>query len=57
MSKRRGFRRFSILRERKALRFFACAKDLSHEPPDTVLPDAVAQGAEPLLIVGAMAGG
>jgi hypothetical protein len=39
------------------VRFFACEQDLSHEAPDTPLPEAVATGAEPLLIVGAMAGG
>ncbi|MGH9328033.1 MAG: MoaD/ThiS family protein [Terriglobia bacterium] len=45
-------------RERRAfLRFFACEDDLSHEPPDAPLPDAVARGAEPFLIVGAIAGG
>ena len=44
-------------RRRAFLRFFACGEDLSHEPPDAPLPDAVARGAEPLLIVGAMAGG
>jgi hypothetical protein len=42
---------------RPFLRFFACEQDLSHESPDAPLPDAVATGAEPLLIVGAMAGG
>lgn len=42
---------------RPFLRYFACESDISHEPPDTPLPDAVAQGAEPLLIVGAIAGG
>jgi len=42
---------------RPFLRFFACEEDLSHESPDTPLPDAVASGAEPLLIVGAIAGG
>ena len=42
---------------RPFMRFFACARDLSHEPPDTPLPDAVVTGAEPFLIVGAMAGG
>ena len=42
---------------RPFLRFFACEEDLSHEPPDTPLPDAVASGAEPFLIVGAIAGG
>ena len=42
---------------RPFLRFFACGRDLSHEPPDAVLPDAVVQGVEPFLVVGAMAGG
>ena len=42
---------------RPFLRFFACEEDLSHEPPDTPLPDAVASGAEPFLIVGDIAGG
>jgi hypothetical protein len=42
---------------RPFLRFFACAEDLSHESPDAPLPDAVASGAEPLLILGAIAGG
>ncbi|MBI3837361.1 MAG: MoaD/ThiS family protein [Planctomycetia bacterium] len=42
---------------RPFLRFFACEQDLSHEPPDSPLPDAVASGAEPLLIIGALAGG
>ena len=45
------------LKRRPFLRFFACEQDLSHESPDTLLPDAVVQGAEPFLIVGAMAGG
>jgi sulfur-carrier protein len=44
-------------RRRGMVRFFACETDLSHEPPDTPLPEAVAAGAEPYLIVGAMAGG
>jgi hypothetical protein len=44
-------------RRRPFLRFFACEQDLSHELPDTPLPDAVASGAEPFLVVGAMAGG
>jgi molybdopterin synthase sulfur carrier subunit len=44
-------------RRRPFVRFFACERDLSHEPPDAPLPDAVAAGAEPFLIVGAMAGG
>ncbi len=42
---------------RAFVRFFACEQDLSHEPPDAPLPEAVATGAEPYLIVGAMAGG
>jgi len=44
-------------RRRPFVRFFACEQDVSHESPDAPLPDAVATGAEPLLIVGAMAGG
>ena len=44
-------------RRRSFVRFFACQEDLSHEPPDAALPDAVATGAEPFLIVGAMSGG
>lgn len=44
-------------RRRPFLRFFACEQDLTHESPDAPLPDAVAKGSEPLLIVGAMAGG
>jgi len=42
---------------RPFLRFFACEQDLSHESPDSPLPDAVASGTEPLFIVGAIAGG
>jgi len=42
---------------RPFLRFFACEEDLSHEPPDAPLPDAVASGAEPFFIIGAIAGG
>ena len=45
------------LRRRPFVRFFACQQDLSLEPPDTPLPEAVATGAEPFLVVGAMAGG
>jgi sulfur-carrier protein len=45
------------LRRRPFVRFFACEQDLSHEPPDAPLPDAVVRGAEPFLIVGALAGG
>jgi hypothetical protein len=44
-------------RRRPFVRFFACEQDLSHEPPDDPLPEPVATGAEPLLVVGAMAGG
>ncbi len=44
-------------RRRPFLRFFACGQDLSHEAPDALLPDAVASGEEPFLIVGAIAGG
>ena len=44
-------------RRRPLVRFFACQEDLSNEPPDAPLPDAVATGAEPFLIVGAIAGG
>jgi hypothetical protein len=44
-------------RRRPFVRFFACAEDVSHEPPDAPLPEAVATGAEPFLVVGAMAGG
>jgi sulfur-carrier protein len=45
------------LRRRPFVRFFACEQDLSHELPDAPLPDAVASGTEPFLVVGAMAGG
>ena len=44
-------------KRRPFVRFFACAEDLSHEPADSPLPDAVATGAEPYLIIGAIAGG
>ena len=45
-------------KQRRAfLRFFACAEDLSHEPPDAPLPEAVVSGREPFLIIGAIAGG
>jgi hypothetical protein len=54
----RGTIRDPVTKERRSLvRFFACGEDWSHEPPDAPLPEAVATGAEPLLIVGAMAGG
>jgi sulfur-carrier protein len=45
------------LRRRPFVRFFACEEDWSHEPPEARLPEAVANGAEPFLIIGAMAGG
>jgi sulfur-carrier protein len=54
---RGSIRDHATLKRRPFVRFFACEQDLSHEPPDTLLPDAVATGAEPFLIVGAMAGG
>jgi molybdopterin converting factor small subunit len=54
----RGTIRDQVTQRRRAfVRFFACAEDLSHEPPDAPLPDAVATGAEPFMIVGAIAGG
>ncbi len=54
----RGTIRDHDTQQRRAfLRFFACEEDLSHEPPDAPLPDAVASGKEPLLIIGAIAGG
>lgn len=45
------------LKRRPFVRYYACELDLSHDPPETVLPQAVLAGAEPLLVVGAMAGG
>jgi molybdopterin synthase sulfur carrier subunit len=54
----RGTIRDQVTQERRPfLRFFACEEDLSHEPPDALLPDAVVSGSEPLLIIGAIAGG
>jgi len=54
----RGTIRDQATQQRRAfLRFFACGRDLSHDPPDTALPESVAIGAEPFLVVGAMAGG
>jgi molybdopterin synthase sulfur carrier subunit len=54
----RGTIRDHVTQERRPfLRFFACEGDLSHESPDAPLPDAVASGAEPLFIIGAIAGG
>jgi len=54
----RGTIRDQVTQKRRAfVRFFACQQDLSHEAPDTPLPDAVATGVEPFMIVGAIAGG
>jgi sulfur-carrier protein len=54
----RGTIRDQVTQERRAfLRFFACEEDLSHESPDAALPDAVASGAEPFIVIGAIAGG
>ena len=50
-------RDYATQRRRPYLRFFACEEDVSHEAPDAPLPDAVATGGEPFLVVGAMAGG
>lgn len=50
-------REHDTLKRRAFLRFFACEEDLSHEPPDTPLPEAVVSGKEPFLIIGAIAGG
>jgi molybdopterin synthase sulfur carrier subunit len=54
---RGAIRDHATLRRRPFVRFFACEQDLSHEPLDAPLPEAVASGAEPYLVVGAMAGG
>ena len=54
----RGTIRDHVTQQRRPfLRFFACEEDLSHEPPDAPLPDAVASGAEPFIVIGAIAGG
>jgi molybdopterin synthase sulfur carrier subunit len=54
----RGTLRDPATGQRRAfVRFFACEQDLSHDPPDAPLPDAVAEGTEPFMVVGAMAGG
>ena len=54
----RGTLRDQVTKQRRPfVRFFACEQDLSHDAPDTPLPDAVATGAEPFLVVGAIAGG
>ena len=54
----RGTIRDHVTQNRRAfVRFFACGQDLSHEPPDALLPDAIANGMEPFMIIGAIAGG
>ena len=54
----RGTVRDHLTKERRSfIRFFACGEDISHEPPEALLPEAIATGVEPLRIVGAMAGG
>jgi sulfur-carrier protein len=54
----RGTIRDHVTKKRRPfVRFFACEQDLSHDPPDAPLPEAVAIGAEPFMVVGAMAGG
>ena len=54
----RGTIRDHVTHQRRPfLRFFACEEDLSHEPPDAPLPDAVASGKEPFIVIGAIAGG
>ena len=54
----RGTIRDHVTQQRRPfLRFFACEEDLSHEPPDAPLPEAVASGREPLIVIGAIAGG
>ena len=54
----RGTIRDHVTQQRRPfIRFFACGEDLSHDPPDAPLPDAVATGTEPFLVVGAIAGG
>jgi molybdopterin synthase sulfur carrier subunit len=45
------------LKRRPMVRFFACGEDISHDPPDVLLPDAIASGSEPFIIMGAIAGG
>ena len=54
---RGAVRDHTTLKRRAFVRFFACEEDLSHVPADTLLPNAVADGVEPLLVVGALAGG
>jgi sulfur-carrier protein len=54
---RGAIRDHDTLKRRAFLRFFACEEDLSHDPPDKPLPDAVASGKEPFIVIGAIAGG
>jgi molybdopterin synthase sulfur carrier subunit len=54
---RGAIRDHDTLERRPFLRFFACEEDLSHNPPDAPLPDAVASGKEPFIVIGAIAGG
>ena len=54
---RGAIREHGTLRRRPFVRYYACKEDLSHEPPETKLPEEVVTGAEPFLIIGAMAGG
>ncbi|HEY5792387.1 MAG TPA: hypothetical protein VIS74_03755 [Chthoniobacterales bacterium] len=54
---RGAIREHGTLRRRSYVRFFACQEDLSHEPPDYILPDEVTRGEEPFLVIGAIAGG
>ncbi|MGV3723064.1 MAG: MoaD/ThiS family protein [Actinomycetota bacterium] len=54
----RGPIRDHVTKKRRAMvRFYACGQDLSHDPPETLLPDAIASGEEPFLVIGAIAGG
>lgn len=54
---RGAIRDHGTLQRRAFLRFFACEEDLTHEPPDAPLPEAVASGKEPFIVIGAIAGG
>ena len=54
---RGAIRDHGTLRRRPMVRYFACAQDVSHEPPDAALPEAVARGEEPFIVLGALAGG
>jgi hypothetical protein len=54
---RGAIRERGTLKRRAFVRYFACEEDVSHEPPDTALPEAVAAGTEPFIVLGAMAGG